>query len=444
MERTKFYLTHALITSMLLSNISVAAINGRVSTRRSSISNTYFRKAAKDNNVIPGASDLKTPNDIEKIPDDPKQKPEENPETEAPKENEKGKEDNQNPPHNNTGNDDNQQSPKTGETENEQNPKTGETGNKQEGNNSTATAENWKQFGNKTIDECLKDPKCNENIENYRKELKLTDEEIKKAYANLHEIEMVALEVLEDKNKAVKECRDLYDDLNKIYKLSTASAISGGVGTAASGTAFVSSLVKQNKAAQITTIAGLATSTATSGVSAGTSIAASVKTEKLEDKMKACRNSLSKLKTSHSKFLTEFNALSELKQIDEKANTLGSKTLYGKWKAMDKNIQDIFTKCENVKNKSNNDIEKLANIIRGNNIASSVTSSVGTATALAGTITSAVSMTKGGNKKLDLSTKILSGVTAGTSASTTATSSVAAFKTQKYIKEIGDCVGKLN
>ncbi len=174
----------------------------------------------------------------------------------------------------------------------------------------------------------------------------------------------------------------------------------------------------------------MAASIATSGTSLGTSAAASVNAGKVAEKMKQCNT-----------FVGEIRALS------------------GKVKALIADYQEetgsAFTgnkagvvAADNIGNACKGfDITGI-NAIKNSMTASAVISGIGTATAITGTTTSAIANTQkmagtDKQKKLDLTSNIMAGITTGTSLTTTAVSGAVIGKVKAAIAVAKECESAL-
>ncbi len=149
----------------------------------------------------------------------------------------------------------------------------------------------------------------------------------------------------------------------------------------------------------------MAGATATSAVSTGTSIGATLTATKLAEKMLQCNNALRELKIAKGQLEVEG-------EVSEKAN-------------------EIVAACTGYDESNIKSLKSLAT-------ANAIVSGIGTATAGAGTITSAMANSKkvrDGNKKkeknLNIASNVLAGVTMGTSGASTALSAVQISKAKK-------------
>ncbi len=164
----------------------------------------------------------------------------------------------------------------------------------------------------------------------------------------------------------------------------------------------------------------MAGATVTSAVSTGTSIGATVNAEKLAKKMSDCNEAVRQLKLAIS--------IAEAEEVEEEKLA---------------NAREITSACTGF-DKDN------INTLKTQMTASAIVSGIGTATAGAGTITSAMANSKKvreddsekGRKKekgLNLASNILAGVTMGTSATSTVLSATAISKAKKDSKMAEEC-----
>ena len=254
-------------------------------------------------------------------------------------------------------------------------------------------------------------------------------------------------------------CSGIKSSLDTIFGLSVATTVSSGLGTVAAGGAlavgivkaktdkkiddlqklsndefyeYVASLVGVNDRAELEKLekksktlgnvrTGLmAGATVTSAVSTGTSIGATVNAEKLAKKMSDCNEAVRQLKLAIS--------IAEAEEVEEEKLA---------------NAREITSACTGF-DKDN------INTLKTQMTASAIVSGIGTATAGAGTITSAMANSKKvreddsekGRKKekgLNLASNILAGVTMGTSATSTVLSATAISKAKKDSKMAEEC-----
>ena len=274
------------------------------------------------------------------------------------------------------------------------------------------------------------------------------------------------------------ECSGIKKDLDTIFGFTTATTVASGIGTVAAGGALVSGVMKSKKdkiieekenelkllqsrtdnlsddpevlKQQIAEImpsldedyarlqkeieeetkkskmlgnvrTGLmAGATVTSAVSTGTSIGATVNAEKLAKKMSDCNEAVRQLKLAIS--------VAEAEEVEEEKLA---------------HAREITSACTGF-DKDN------INTLKTQMTASAIVSGIGTATAGAGTITSAMANSKKvreddsekGRKKekgLNLASNILAGVTMGTSATSTVLSATAISKAKKDSKMAEKC-----
>ncbi len=254
-------------------------------------------------------------------------------------------------------------------------------------------------------------------------------------------------------------CSGIKSSLDTIFGLSVATTVSSGLGTVAAGGAlavgivkaktdkkiddlqklsndefyeYVASLVGVNDRAELEKLekksktlgnvrTGLmAGATVTSAVSTGTSIGATVNAEKLAKKMSDCNEAVRQLKLAIS--------VAEAEEVEEEKLA---------------HAREITSACTGF-DKDN------INTLKTQMTASAIVSGIGTATAGAGTITSAMANSKKvreddsekGRKKekgLNLASNILAGVTMGTSATSTVLSATAISKAKKDSKMAEKC-----
>ena len=168
----------------------------------------------------------------------------------------------------------------------------------------------------------------------------------------------------------------------------------------------------------------MAGATVTSAVSTGTSIGASVTASKLAEKMEACNKAISDLKIAIS--------TAEAEEVAE--NNLS-------------NARKIVGSCTGYSKDNINTLKKQMT-------ASAIVSGIGTATAGAGTVTSALANSKKvrddnsepGKKKekgLNLASNILAGITTGTSGASTILSATAIEKAKNDSKMAEECESTL-
>ena len=285
--------------------------------------------------------------------------------------------------------------------------------------------------------------------------LKNADEQKKREFAKkLKEINTALSELNGKVDGAKSACSGISNALNTIYGLDVATTAVSAVGTAAAGGALAVGLIKNNdkmmgkkepegvgmggavdntafekkkKAMGHARTGLMAASIATSGTSLGTSAAASVNAGKVAEKMKQCNT-----------FVGEIRALS------------------GKVKALIADYQEetgsAFTgnkagvvAADNIGNACKGfDIAGI-NAIKNSMTASAVISGIGTATAITGTTTSAIAnsgkVEQGSDKqkKLDLTSNIMAGITTGTSLTTTAVSGAVLNKAKKLAEIAASC-----
>ena len=263
-----------------------------------------------------------------------------------------------------------------------------------------------------------------------------------------------ALQNVNSKIEAVQNsCGGIKKSLDTIFGLSTAATVSSGLGTVAAGGALAVGLVKAHEDEKIEddiqllesltknlsddpevlkqqlaeimpkletnrqkierkskTLGNVRTglmagATATSAVSTGTSLGATLTATKLAEKMAQCNVDLKALQIAKGQLEVEG-------EVSEKAN-------------------EIVAACTGYDESNIKSLKTLAT-------ANAVVSGIGTATAGAGTITSAMANSKkvrDGDKKkeknLNLASNVLAGVTMGTSGASTTLSAVQISKAKK-------------
>ena len=252
--------------------------------------------------------------------------------------------------------------------------------------------------------------------------------------------------VMQNVNSKISEvqnsCFGIKSNLDTIFGLSVATTVSSGLGTVSAGGALTvgiikadtdkkieeleklsslelyeqvvsienkmkekSSLEKKSKTLGNVRTGLMAGATATSAVSTGTSLGATLTATKLAEKMMQCNADLQALKLAKSELEAEG-------ETNEKADK-------------------ILSVCTGYDEANIKSLKSLAT-------ANTIVSGIGTATAGAGTITSAMANSKkvrAGDKKkeksLNLASNILAGVTMGTSATSTTLSAVQISKAKK-------------
>lgn len=189
----------------------------------------------------------------------------------------------------------------------------------------------------------------------------------------------------------------------------------------------------------------MAGASATSLISMGTSIGASVDSGKLSEKMTACNNAINELRTASNKLNAEIKDAQYLLKEKLGDNYEEKKPEYMKQaEKIHKISLDMIAGCKKYETK---DISYVKNLMT----ASSVVSGIGTATAITGAITSGLANTKKAKgdrkyeKNMDLTANIMAGVTAGTSLTSTGLSGAASVATGKKLQQQAkDCEAALN
>lgn len=268
----------------------------------------------------------------------------------------------------------------------------------------------------------------------------------------------LAMSNLNTKIAVVQEaCSGIKQNFDTIFGLSVGTAVSSGVGTFAAGSALAVGIAKANIDKKIEELEKLSSyelyqqvvalekqnqksalekkskqlghartglmagATATSAVSTGTSVGAVITADKLAKKIEECNANLQALKIAKGKLEAE-----------------GGKS---------EQAENIIKNCTGY-DKGN--ITVLKNLATAN----AVVSGVGTATALSGTITSALANTdkirndnsekgKKKEKNLNLVSNIFAGITTGTSAASTGLSAAQIIKAKKDSEMAEKCEGVL-
>ncbi len=244
-------------------------------------------------------------------------------------------------------------------------------------------------------------------------------------------------------------CGGIASNLNTIFNLNMATTFvsSAGVGTAASALAVGVMKNKDGVGEKSKKTLGhvrtglMAASAATSGVSVGTSAAASVNAGQVAEKMKQCNAVLGELRSINNKV----KALVDYNNKKEEAKSM--------WREDIERSMYIISSCKGF------DMTDI-NTIKNSMTASAVISGIGTATAITGTATSAIANTdmpthyqgtdpvavsnairaeENKRKKLDLTSNIMAGITAGTSLTTTAVSGAVLNKAKKLAEIAASC-----
>ena len=263
---------------------------------------------------------------------------------------------------------------------------------------------------------------------------------------------------LNNKISAVQEsCSGIKQNFDTIFGLSVGTAVSSGIGTLAAGSALAVGIAKANidkKVEELEKLSSyelyqevlaleksneksalekkskqlghartglMAGATATSAVSTGTSVGAVITADKLAKKIEKCNADLQALKIAKGKLEAE-----------------GGKS---------EQAENIIKNCTGY-DKGN--ITALKNLATAN----AVLSGVGTATALTGTITSAIANTdkvrndnsekgKKKEKNLNLVSNVFAGITTGTSVASTGLSVAQITKAKKDSEMAEKCEGVL-
>ena len=289
------------------------------------------------------------------------------------------------------------------------------------------------------------------------------------------EINKVANELQQKIDSASSACSGIKSNIDRIFGLTTATTVASGLGTVAAGVALTTGIMKSNldkkidranagdltdeknfqayldrlqrvtleggtasdidnadakKSKTLGNIRsiGMATATVTSGVSLGTSIASTLSAGKLADKMEDCDRKVADVRYAKA------NAEALLES------------------SSDSNLENLVNKAQNISSKCSGFDKQNINTLKNMMTASAVVSGIGTATGAAGTVTSIMANKdsvrnddseagKRKEKKLNLASNILAGVTAGASASTTVISGIALTKAKKDSGVAGDCEG---
>ena len=289
------------------------------------------------------------------------------------------------------------------------------------------------------------------------------------------EINKVANELQQKIDSASSACSGIKSNIDRIFGLTTATTIVSGLGAAAAGTALVTGMKKSKldksiegaNASEFTdekdfqahldrlqrlTLEGgtneeiesadtqkskklgnlrsglMAGATVASGASLATSVISTLSAGKLADKMEDCDRKVADVRYAKA------NAEALLES------------------SSDSNLENLVNKAQNISSKCSGFDKQNINTLKNIMTASAVVSGIGTATGAAGTVTSIMANKdsvrnddseagKKKEKKLNLASNILAGVTAGASASTTVISGIALTKAKKDSGVAGDCEG---
>ena len=249
-------------------------------------------------------------------------------------------------------------------------------------------------------------------------------------------------------------CTGIKANLDTIFGLSTATAISSGIGTITATGALAVGIIKNKKDYKLdeltlknnpaefeknfnelvddikasmkktsNTLGNIRTglmagTTATSAISTGTSIGSAISADKLAKKMENCNISLQSLQIAK-------NAIEAEENFD---------------KSSVQNANSILSIC---KEYDKENIKQLKNMMT----TSAVVSAIGTGVSGTGTITSAMAnkeKNKEKAKKLDTASNILAGVAIGTSGTSTTLSAISIQKAKKDSEMATECEKKLN
>ncbi len=184
--------------------------------------------------------------------------------------------------------------------------------------------------------------------------------------------------------------------------------------------AFIEKAGKDSKTLGHVRTGLLAGATVTSATSMGTSIGASVTATQVAEKMKSCNQAVGDVKIAKnllSALIDDFSEVVDRSEINVANNIISACPGF--------NSESIIT-------------------IKNTMVASSVVSGIGTATAATGTVTSVLANTNkfkenGKAGKLNLTSNIMAGITAGTSLTTTALSGSVLAKIKKERDIAADC-----
>lgn len=178
----------------------------------------------------------------------------------------------------------------------------------------------------------------------------------------------------------------------------------------------------------------MAGATATSAISMGTSIGATIDAGKLAEKMDNCNKAIAELNKANGLLKAEIANAKEVLEQKLGDEYEEKKPSYMKEKeSMNATIAGIVAGCKKFETK---DIKYVENLMT----ASSVISGIGTATALTGAITSGFANSKKAKgdrkyeKNLDITANVMAGITTGTSLTSTGLSSAAAVATGKKLQ----------
>ncbi len=308
-----------------------------------------------------------------------------------------------------------------------------------------------------------------------------TTETLARTASNSEEIKTAKNNLATKIDETRMACSDIKHNLDTIFGLSVATTVSSGLGTVAAGSALAVGIVKsvkdkkiEEKEAQLSFLTSktdnlsedpeelreqlgqilpelddeysrlkkeieedtkkskvlgnirtglMAGATATSLVSTGTSIGATVTASKLAEKMSSCNAKLSELKIAKNTLIAVLEDAERPSTIATADNILNACTGYD-----EANIKTLKTTMT----------------------ASAVVSGIGSAVAGAGTVTSIMANTdktrndnseKGQKKEkaLNLTTNILAGVATGTSGASTVLSATAISRAKKDSEMAGNC-----
>lgn len=176
----------------------------------------------------------------------------------------------------------------------------------------------------------------------------------------------------------------------------------------------------------------LGAATATSAVSMGTGIGATIDSKKLAEKMKNCNAALRNLHIENGKYTAA------IENFEEERKNARDDRLLRQHTQVKENISYLIHVCHGF---DNDNINKVKDLMTG----TSVLSGVGTLTGITGTITSAMANKDGKNQKaLNMTSNIMAGVTGGTSLTSSQLSMTAITSIKKDLDKAKECEQHLN
>ncbi len=262
-------------------------------------------------------------------------------------------------------------------------------------------------------------------------------------------------------------CVGISKKLDEIYKLSASTAgLSAGT-TALAGGALIAGAVKSNKKGVADALKEqnvgedvvkdnlksaktannwrtglLATSIATSGAAVGTSGASVYHADKLPDTIKNCNEAIKKVNVDVG------NLKAEIKETKDRVIEITTGKTFSNTKSVVANIDEAEKRLkvgEGVKENCEQYDKQVVNFVKGLSISSTTLTSVGTATGLVGAFTSGFAKDGHKNeKKLDITSNVMAGITAGTGVAAMATSADTAKKAKDLKEKSDKCETYLN